>query len=1212
MSDGNMGIQTLIRKLFNNYFGTMRKKYRRIAVSGLLLFLTILPSYASWAQELRISLQMKDVAFVKVLEEIRKQSGYNFMYNEEYVKDLKPLTLDIRNCTLKVAMQEVLEGTGLQYKLQGNIIILQEQEVQQNQFRRLTGEVKDEQGAPIPGATVLIKGTTTGVSTDADGRFSLELPAGVHVLQISFIGMETQDVRVPADKDYLSVVMRHYVSELEEVIVSTGYTQTTRKRASGSVAVVNKEVFENKAIPTMDKLLQGQIAGVSVTAKSGRPGETAKIRIRGTSTLTGDAEPLWVVDGVPLQKNVPTISTDQIKAGDFSDIFTNGIGGINPNDIDNVTILKDAAAAAIYGSRAAGGVIVVTTKMGKPGRLSVNYSANISVVMKPSRDAGLMNAREKLAWEQELWDEFSASGYAAGGRYPVVGIVGMIRSGKEEFAGMSAAEQESYIQGLSEVNTDWMDLLFRTALSHNHYLSFSGGQEKVTYYVSLGYSKDNGAVKQTDYDRYSLSGKIDANPNERLHFQLGFDLAKQRSTGPAASVDPFEYAYFANPYEQPFNEDGSYRADYTYFKLSKNNGGFDPTIPPNGFNILREMNETKSRTDNISASARFQLDYTFFGKLKFSGLGSYSFTNNKGDSYLGAETYAAFVDRLYFDTQNNTKRTYGSISQSNANNSSYILRGQLSYSDVYNEMHRLSVIGGAEIRGEKAESIFEKRYGYDPVTGNSAMPVPQAPTGTNQINYSDIVSYADMVNQLSGESIVENRFASFYGAVDYSMFDRYVLNLSFRTDGSNNFGSDEQFNPTWSIGAAWHVSEENFMVGLRPVLDRLSLRVATGFTGNISKTVKPNLMMDYSKYFRTVGDESFRMGSIRNAPNPHLRWEKTRDVKVALDFGLWNERLSGLVEAYWRRSVDCVSSVTVPVTTGFYTQAYNTSEIQNNGVEASLRIAVLRAKDYGLNVSANVAWNQNKLKEYEAPSGSFLAGNYVGYPMESIFSGKYEGIDSETGLYSFALRPDAIIEKEVDLTNADNYYFYLGTNVAPVTGGFNVTGYYKEFSLSVGGSYAINSKIIDNIESPADYTLVEGNVVEQVPTSRNDLYVNHLNVRRDVVDRWKPERTTGVKYPRLIDAYGEKLGYDLTHPTVSTVTRGALVENVSYMKINSITLGYHLPSKVLDRMNFSSFAFSLALNNFFTITKYSGIDPEVPGATYPVSRSVTFGINVGF
>ncbi len=1192
----------------------MGKKFRRLAMSMLLLLVIAGPGYGSVMLQQRISLKISNVAFVKVLEEIRKQSGYNFMYNERYVENIDNVSVSFVDCTLEEAMQEVLQGTGLSYKLQGNIIILQEGKVEQEKFRKLTGVVKDETGAVIPGATVLIKGTSTGLSTDMEGKFTLELPKGISVLQVSFVGMETQDVKIPEHTDNITIIMRAHVSELEEVVVSTGYTQTTKKRASGSVAVVNKEVFENKAIPTMDKLLQGQIAGVNVTARSGRPGESAKIRIRGTNTLTGDAEPLWVVDGVPLQKNIPDIATNQIKAGDFSSIFTNGVAGINPNDIENVTILKDAAAAAIYGSRAAGGVIVVTTKSGKAGKLSVNYSMNMSVVMKPGRDAGLMNSQEKLAWEQELWDEFSASKYAAGERYPVVGIIGMIRSGKEEFAQMSDVEKNAYIQKLSQVNTDWMDLLFRTAFSHNHYLSFSGGQEKVTYYVSMGYSKDNGAVKKTDYERYSLSGKINARPSERLSFQLGFDLSRQESTGPASSVDPFQYAYFANPYEQAFNEDGSYKADYTYFKLAKNNGQFDPTVPPNGFNILREMDETKSETDNISISSRFQLDYTFFKQLKFSGLASYSFTNNKGDSYLGKETYAAYMDRLYFDTQGTSTRTYGSISQSNANNSSYLLRGQLSYSDVYNDIHRLSVIGGAEIRGEIAESIFEKRYGYDPVTGNSAMPVPQSPTGTDKIDYSDIVAYADMVNQLSGQSIVENRFASFYGALDYSVFDKYVLNLSFRTDGSNNFGSEEQFNPTWSVGAAWHVSEESFMDGLRQILNRLSLRVATGFTGNISKSVKPNLMMDYSKYFRVVGDESFRMGNIRNAPNPNLRWEKTRDVKIALDFGLWNERVSGLVEAYWRKSVDCVTSVTVPVTTGFFSQSFNTSEIENNGIEGSLRVAVLRGKDYNLSVSGNVAWNQNKLTKYESPNGALTLGTYVDYPMESIMAGKYEGIDPETGLYTFALRPDAVINQDSDKAKADNYYYYLGTSIAPITGGVNLTASYKNFTLSVGGSYAINSKIVDNIESPADYTLAgsAGSRNESIPTSRNDLYVNHLNVRRDVTDRWTPERTTGVKYPRLIDAYGETLGYYFDHPTTSGITRGALLENVSYLKINNIMFGYSLPSKALKKMHISSMGFSLALNNFFTVTKYSGIDPEVPGATYPVSRSVTFGINVGF
>lgn len=1184
-----------------------------MVISGLLMLSLSLPGYASARQQSRISLKVTKVPFVSVLEEIRKQSGFNFMYNEKYVKDFDAVTLDIENETLETTMQAVLKGTGLSYRLQGNIIILQQGQVAQEQFRKLQGVVKDERGEPIPGATILIKGTSVGVSAGINGEFNLEIPAGSGVLLISFVGMETQEVKVTNETGHLDIVMRPRVNELEEAtVISTGYSQTTKRRASGSVAVVGKEVFANKAIPTMDKLLQGQIAGVNVVARSGRPGESAKIRIRGTNTLTGDAEPLWVVDGVPLQKNVPTISTNQIKAGDFSDIFTNGVAGINPNDIENVTILKDAAAAAIYGSRAAGGVIVVKTKTGRAGKLSVNYSANVSIVMKPARDPVLMNAREKLDWEQELWDEFSESRYQNGERYPVIGIIGMIRTGKEEFGNMTPSEKEAYIRELGTVNTDWLGLLFRTAVSNNHYLSFSGGEEKYTYYVSFGYSKDNGAVKKTDYSRYNLSGKIDARPNDRLHFQLGFDLAKQRSQGPSGAVDPFSYAYFANPYEHPFNDDGSYRADYTYFKLSKINGGFDPYIPPNGFNILREMDETKSVTDNISTTARFNLDYTFFRKLKLSGLGSFTFTNNKGDNYNGKDTYAAYIDRLYFDTRGNSTRTYGSISQTNANNSSYLLRGQLSYSDVFNEIHRMSVIGGTEIRGEKAESIYEKRYGYDPITGNSAMPVPPQPTDNSGINYNELVSYADMVNQLSGQEITENRFASFYGAMDYSLLDKYVLNLSFRTDGSNNFGSDEQFNPTWSVGAAWHISDENFMGNLHPVLNRLTLRVATGYTGNISKTVKPNLMMNYLKNFRTVGDDSYRMGNIRNAPNPKLRWEKTRDIKVALDFGLWDERIGGLLEVYWRKSVDVVSNEYVPVTTGFSTQSFNTSELQNNGIEGSLRVVAVRSRNFNVNVSANIAWNQNRLTKYNSPNGSLGTNTYVDYPMGSIFGGKCEGIDPETGLYTFALRPDAVINKESDLVNSDNYYYYLGTSNAPITGGFNVNVAYKSLSLSVGGSYSLNAKMVDNIESPVNYATVTGNRVEAVPTSRNDLYVNHLNVRKEVTNRWTPNRTTGVKYPRLIDAYGEKLGYDQNHPYVNAITKGALLENVSYLRIGNITLSYNIPDKLLKQMNLSSLGINCSLNNFFTLTKYSGLDPEVPGATYPVSRSVTVGINVGF
>lgn len=340
----------------------------------------------------------------------------------------------------------------------------------------------------------------------------------------------------------MNVVLKMAVGQLDEVVVSTGYTQTTQKRTTGSVAVVGKEVFENKVPTSIDQLLQGQVAGVSIVAKSGRPGESAKIRIRGTNTLTGDAEPLWVVDGVPLQRNIPSIEKGRIKAGDFNDIFANGIAGINPNDIENITILKDASAAAIYGSRAAGGVIVITTKRGKVGKMAVNYSANFSMVMKPQRDGNLMNSKQKLAWEQELWDEFSADGFTNGTYYPVVGIVGMLRANKlgkdgkvwtdEGFEPMSAAEQDAYIADLSKTTTNWFDELFRTAFSMNHYLSLSGGSDIATYYVSLGYSKDNGILRKTSYDRYSLSTKVKLNPHERVSVDLGIDFSQQNQMVP--------------------------------------------------------------------------------------------------------------------------------------------------------------------------------------------------------------------------------------------------------------------------------------------------------------------------------------------------------------------------------------------------------------------------------------------------------------------------------------------------------------------------------------------------------------------------------------------------------------------------------------------------------------------------------------------------------
>ncbi|MBO5194881.1 MAG: SusC/RagA family TonB-linked outer membrane protein, partial [Bacteroidales bacterium] len=388
----------------------------------------------------------------------------------------------------------------------------------------VTGTVKDSEGVPIAGVSVMVPGTRIGISTGYDGDYRISVHKG-QKLRFSFIGFETQEVTVTKDK--YDIVMVEEAQHLDHVVV-TGYSQIELRKSTGAVGVVTAEELKDSPLKNMDQLLQGKLAGVNVQATSGRPGSSAKIRIRGTNTITGNAEPLWVVDGVPMQKNMPTLNNSQIKSGDFDNIFATGIGSINPNDIESITVLKDAAAAAIYGSQAANGVIVVTTKHGQAGKVAISYNGSVSVQTKPSRSPDLMNSKEKLAWEQELWDEFSAAGYKTSGYYPRVGIIGQIRSGYGKFAGWSKEQQDSYIDGLGSQTTDWFDILFRNTVSTSHYVSLSGGSDKMTYYVSGGYTYNNGSVVRTNSHAANFSAKIDTRPAKwiKLGFQSDFSYQK--------------------------------------------------------------------------------------------------------------------------------------------------------------------------------------------------------------------------------------------------------------------------------------------------------------------------------------------------------------------------------------------------------------------------------------------------------------------------------------------------------------------------------------------------------------------------------------------------------------------------------------------------------------------------------------------------------------
>lgn len=1084
------------------------------------------------------------------------------------------------------------------------------------QSMRFSGRVTDTDGAPVIGAgLVCIEKNTAGTTTDLDGNFSITLPAGAKTVKFSSVGMKELVYQlIPGRTENVRIIMEWENTELDQVVV-TGYAQTSVKRITGSVAVLNSEKFEAKAISSVDALMQGEVAGVSIKSLSGQPGTQAKITIRGSNNITGSSAPLWVVDGVPLQSESPVLSSEQLATGGFDNIFVNGIGNINPNDIESITILKDAAAAAIYGSRAANGVIVVTTKKGEAGKMRISYNNTFSWSFKPERSLNLMNSSEKLSWEDELWNEFSAAKYAASLTdntviYPVVGIVGQIRAGLGDFASMKGdkAAQDKYIESLRNVDTNWYNLLFRNSFSQGHHLSLSGGSGKSTYYVALGLNDEDGMLIHNDYRRYNVNAKMTLTPTDWARIDVGMEAARQESKMPYSTVDPFHYAFFSNPYERAYNADGSYAADNTWFTLGYYNGrGAEQVMPKNGFNIIRELDSNYSKTANTNGTFRAQTDFRIIEPLHFVGLVSYSYSNNSTDKVIDKYSYSAFRDRLGSDDRSQTN-LYGNISQNRTNRNSYVARGHFSFNKTFAETHTVNLLAGAELRGSGSNTIFTKRYNYDPKTGTTSLPQISGPQD----------EWLSEVEKLNGEYFSKTRYASFYASADYYLGKSIVLNASFRTDGSSNFGSNKQFNPTWSAGAAWHIGEEAWMKKALPALSHATLRAAYGFTGDVNTSTSHLLVIQYlQQQYRYFGDETFNLGTIPSAPNPDLGWEKTQDAKAGLDFGLWKDRLTLNTEYYYRLSTDVVTSSPVQSTTGFTHVYFNAADIMNSGIELTLNGKIIQTKDWGLSAAVNFAYNYNKVLKYNPVSKSGITSKdrYVeGYPTGAIFSGKYAGIASDTGLYQFELRPDATISTATDLNKPDNYRYFLGTTIAPYTGGFNLSASWRQLRLSISGVYSFGCKTYENFRYPASYSNAShsGVSTETVQSQFSDLYGNHLNVEKDRTNRWTATHTTGVKYPRIYDYFDGKYNFASYNPMDSSIIDAVYLKNNSYLRIKSIILTYSLPGAAVKKMRMRGLSFNVSLNNFFTFTKYDGMDPEIPGATYPTTRSVSAGMNIDF
>ena len=551
----------------------------------------------SLAQKQQVTLNLKNVSLYELFNQIKEQTGLRFLYNAEQLDGLANVSVQAQNEKVSDVLNKVFSGKALTYDCDGKVIIVKKQEIlpQTIKAKIISGKVTDYRDNPLPGVTIQIKGTAVGTSTNSSGVYSLPIATSDAVLIFSFIGMKTQEIAV-ANKSEINVKMTEESSNLDEVVV-TGYQDIRRDRVTGSVTVITAKEIENNSFKSIDQILEGKVAGLYSYTTSGAPGTRANIRIRGDNSISGNKEPLWVVDGLPLQGGVASINV--VNAGNIQEsILDHGIGNIAPTDIESITVLKDAAASAIYGARAANGVIVIKTKRGFEGKATFNYNGSFGMVEAPRIDLDFMNSSEKIDFEISLMKDFSRAWEG--------GLVGKIYDYYMQ-GRYTESQYREELDKLRKINTDWFDVIFRKAFSQSHFLSMRGGTEKTNYYASINYNGQSGILKSNSYDNLGASLEIRHKPaqNFEMNFKLNGNFRESKDHN--SSIDPFKYAVFANPYEKPFNEDGSYAADFTY--LGDNRSSIHYGNIYDQFNILRELNETQNKTIASDLSARLGMNY---------------------------------------------------------------------------------------------------------------------------------------------------------------------------------------------------------------------------------------------------------------------------------------------------------------------------------------------------------------------------------------------------------------------------------------------------------------------------------------------------------------------------------------------------------------------------------------------------------------------------
>ena len=1071
--------------------------------------------------------------------------------------------------------------------------------------------ISSEDNMPLIGASVYIKAedlskdgnspTITGVITDIDGKFNISVPEGVTRLFCSYVGHEVQELKLVPGKDQYEITLFPSAQMLDAVVV-TGYQTVERRKLTAAVGKLNISDETIGAVKSIDQALAGQIAGLSVTSTSGAPGAPAKIRIRGTSSLNGTQDPLWVLDGIPLEgTDVPQSNV----LNDVSNIQQSSIAGLNPADIENITVLKDAAATAIYGARAANGVIVITTKKGKVGKPVINFSSKFTYMPTLSTNRlNMLNSQEKVDLELELLRSNFAYGDNKGGVSKIISGYGLTDAYKKGGWGALTPEAQTDISRLRNTETDWGDILFRDAFNQEYSLSLSGGNERVTYYTSIGYYQENGNVKGVGLDRLNIVAKTSYKVNRMLKFGVSLFVNRRNNktylTDTYGLVNPVYYSRKANPYYQPFDVNGNYVYDFDV----QNNSDTDL-----GFNIFEERKNTSNEETINALSSIFDAELRFNDKLKFTTQLGLQLDKASKEQIADKESFSMRIIRKnskYWDSASQSNKNFipdGGVHKAYENTNSQITwKAMGEYRDSFNDIHELEVMVGTELRKTWYETLFSAGYGFDRQT-----------LTTKPVVFPD----EDRARQfpLHQKTYKENAYVSFFSTASYSLMNRYTFGGSIRFDGSDLFGVDKKYRylPLYSVSGLWRLSNEPFMQGTRKWMDNLAFRVSYGIQGNIDKNTSPFLLGKYIVDNILPGG-SEHMIDINSAPNKKLRWEKTQSVNVGLDFSVLNQAINLSVDYYYRKGTDLIGKQMLPLETGFVSTNINWASMVNKGVEVSLSTRNVATKNFSWYTNLNFAYNNNKVLREAIPEAQTIPGR-EGYPVDAIFAIKTAGLDEEGYPLFYDKEGKKVTLKELyrlqdpfglgftvnsDVTPAEerSFYSYIGSQDTPYTGGLINTFSYKNWELTANLSFNL------------------GGYVRTTPSYNFINFDRGQNINSDILDRWTPENTDG-RLPALITSEkraDEYYWYDQKSEIYKNLD--IWVKKLNYFRLQNLRLGYRLPEKMIKSLGMGSASVAIEGRNLLVFgSSYKNfLDPESMYNPYapPIPKSITFSLNLNF